>query len=318
VRPLVEVLISGVFVIVLLAAYERGVSIPEITAYLVLLSRTQPYAQIIGRSRVDIAALSGSLLQMEWLLAQEPAPESLVGTAPTLAIERPIRFESVSYNYPDGSPAVHDVTLAIEPGTATALIGKSGAGKTTLINLLCRLSEPSSGALFHGDQALATLDPTLWRERIALAGQDTDLLDGTVAENIAYARPDATQEEIEDAARTAGAAGFVANLPAGYATRLGLEGLNLSGGQRQRIGLARALLRKPDLLILDEATSAVDAISEAEIMTLLKEHRHFRTALVISHRRSTLAACQHGIVLRDGRVVEVGPLRDLSYYEEML
>jgi len=318
VRPLVEVLISGVFVIVLLAAYRMGVSIPEITAYLVLLSRTQPYAQVISRSRVDIAAWSGSLRQMEWLLAQEAAPASLAGTAPTPAIDRPIRFEQVSYAYPDGSPAVHEVTLAIDPGTTTALIGKSGAGKTTLINLLCRLAEPTCGALCHGDVPLAELDPALWRDRIAIAGQDTDLLDGTVAENIAYARPDASREEIEDAAKTAGAARFIANLPAGYATRLGLEGLNLSGGQRQRIGLARALLRKPDLLILDEATSAVDAISETEIMTLLKERRHFRTALVISHRRSTLAACQRGIVLRDGRVVEVGPLRDLSYYEEMV
>jgi subfamily B ATP-binding cassette protein MsbA len=318
VRPLVEVLISGVFVMVLLAAYRMGISIPEITAYLVLLSRTQPYAQIVSRSRVDIAAWSGSLRQMEWLLAQEPAPASLAGTAPTRAIYRPIRFEQVSYAYPDGSPAVHEVTLAIEPGTATALIGKSGAGKTTLINLLCRLVDPTAGALFHGDEPLAGLDPAQWRKRIALAGQDADLLDGTVAENIAYARPDASREEIEDAARAAGAARFIGNLPAGYDTRLGLEGLNLSGGQRQRIGLARALLRKPDLLILDEATSAVDAISETEIMTLLKEHRHFRTALVISHRRSTLAACQQGIVIRDGRIVEVGPLRDLSYYEEML
>jgi subfamily B ATP-binding cassette protein MsbA len=318
VRPLVEVMVSAVFVIVLLVAYEKRVSIPEITAYLVLLSRTQPYALVIGRSRAEIAAQNGPLRQMEWLLAQEPAPASLAGAAATEVIDRPIRFEHVSYAYPDGSPAVHGVTLAIEPGTTTALIGKSGAGKTTLINLLCRLVEPTSGTLFHGGRPVAELDPALWRERIAIAGQDTDLLDGTVAENIAYARPGATQAEIEDAARTAGAAGFIASLPAGYATRLGLEGLNLSGGQRQRVGLARALLRKPDLLILDEATSAVDAISEAEIMTLLRERRHFRTALVISHRRSTLAACQHGIVIRDGRVVEVGPLRELSYYEEMV
>jgi len=150
-----------------------------------------------------------------------------------------------------------------------------------------------------------------------VAGQDVMLIDGSVADNIAYGRPGASRGEIEDAATVAGAAGFIAALPGGYDASVGYEGLNLSGGQRQRIGLARALLRKPDLLILDEATNAVDALSETEIMRLLAEHRHFRTALVISHRHSTLSACANGVVVEHGRVVEAGPLATLAYYRNM-
>jgi subfamily B ATP-binding cassette protein MsbA len=164
---------------------------------------------------------------------------------------------------------------------------------------------------------LSDLDPEQWRARIAIAGQDIALLDGTVAQNIAYARPDATRDEIELAAQVAGASEFIARLPEGYGTRLGLNSVSLSGGQRQRIGLARALVRRPDLLILDEAISAVDSISETEIIKLLHDHRHFRTALVISHRKSTLAACQDCIVLEQGRLAEAGPIERSAYYRAM-
>jgi subfamily B ATP-binding cassette protein MsbA len=164
---------------------------------------------------------------------------------------------------------------------------------------------------------LSAIGAEAWRERIAIAGQDIELVEGTVAENIAYGRPEAAQADIEEAARTAGADVFVAGLPEGYATRVGQGGMRLSGGQRQRIGIARALLREPDLLILDEATNAVDAISEQELMKLLSEHRHFRTALVISHRRSTVSVCQDGIVIDHGEIREAGPLRQLEYYRSM-
>lgn len=156
-----------------------------------------------------------------------------------------------------------------------------------------------------------------WRSHIAIAGQDIDLVDGTIAENIAYGHPQTDAKNIKDAAIAAGADTFITKLQSGYDTRVGRDGLNLSGGQRQRIALARALLRKPDLLILDEATNAVDAMTQAEILKLLTERRHFNTALIISHHRSTLAACEFGIVLNSGRVVETGQLPSLDYFHHM-
>ena len=314
--PVVEVLASLLFVIVLLAAYRLGTSVPAMTAYLVLLARAQPYAHAISRGRVEVAARSGSLREVEWLLEQQPSRPN-PGNHPIAAIDRPVRFERVSYDYPDGTPALDAVNIVLRPGIATALIGRSGAGKSSFVDLVCRLIEPSSGGIFHGDQPIADIDPQAWRSRIAIAGQNIDLLDGTIAENIAFGRPDTTREEIEDAAAAACAHGFVAALPDGYATRLGLDGLKLSGGERQRISLARALLRKPDLLILDEAMSAVDGFSEQEIVEVLKARLWFSTALIISHRRVTLAACDAGIVLERGRVLEAGPLHDLDYFRRM-
>jgi len=172
-------------------------------------------------------------------------------------------------------------------------------------------------AIRLGDAAIDTIDPASWRRRIAIAGQDSDLVTGTVAENIAYGRPDAPFAEIEAAARATGADAFIAALPEGYDTPVGPQGINLSGGQRQRVGVARALLLNPDLLIFDEATNAVDALSDMEIMKLASEHHHFRTLVIVSHRKTTVAACQSGIVLDQGKVVEAGPLAGLAYFRQM-
>jgi subfamily B ATP-binding cassette protein MsbA len=196
-------------------------------------------------------------------------------------------------------------------------MGESGSGKTTLVNLLCRLLEPQAGAVRLGEHDISELDALSWRRRIAVAGQDSELVTGTVFDNISYGRADAPMDEVVEAARAAGAEEFIAALPQGYDTRLGPSGLSLSGGQRQRIGLARALLAQPDLLILDEATNAVDAATEAEIMMRIWKGGFFRTVIVISHRKLTLGRCDHGIVLDKGRVSEAGPLRDLPYFREM-
>jgi subfamily B ATP-binding cassette protein MsbA len=314
--PSVDALTFALFVAILLAGYRWGTSLPEITAFVVLLSRAQPNARTIGEARLQIAGVRGSVEAVEWLLGQQVRPAAHPSVAPRVS-EGPVRFDRVSYSYPGGAAAVREASFEIRPGRATALIGPSGAGKSTLVNLLCCLVEPQSGAITVGGIPLGAIGAEAWRERIAIAGQDIELVEGTVAENIAYGRPDASEAEIEEAARTAGADAFVAALPQGYATRVGQGGLRLSGGQRQRIGIARALLRAPQLLILDEATNAVDAISEQELMKLLSEHRHFRTALVISHRRTTVAGCEDGIVIEHGKVSESGPLRTLAYYRAM-
>ena len=273
-------------------------SIPAITAFLLLLTRTQPHAKTISRARLGIASYQGSMREVDWLISQGAPMTAEAVPRDDLHLDRPIAFEGVSFTYPNGGRAIDQASFTIEPGTTTALLGESGSGKTTLVNLLCRLIEPQSGEIRLGGEPIDPIDPASWRRRIAVAGQDSDLVNGTVAENIAYGRPDAAMAEIEGVARAAGADGFIAALPRGYDTPVGSQGLNLSGGQRQRIGVARALLLKPDLLIFDEATNAVDALSDMEIVRLATEHRHFQTLLIISHRKSTIAACEHGIVLR--------------------
>jgi len=316
INPLLEAMIALLFLGVVLGGYSMGMSVPEITAFILLLTRAQPHAKTIAQARLGMASFHGSVREVDWLLSQpECVPAATSDTG--LRLDKPILFDRVSYAYPDGSRAFEDVTLTFEPGMATAVIGPSGSGKTTLVNLLCRLIEPQAGDIRHGDDPIRTIDVDAWRGRIAVAGQDIEPVIGTIAENIAYGRPNATAAEIAEAARAAGVDRFVAGLPQGYETRVGPEGLSLSGGQRQRIGVARALLRRPDLLILDEATNAVDALSETEIMTLIREHRYFRTILVISHRKSTLSLCERGIVLEEGKVKEAGPLADLAYFNSM-
>lgn len=316
VHPAMDAMIALLFLVVLLAGYWSGMSLPTITAFVLLLTRAQPHAKTISTARLGIASFHGSLREVQWLLSQ-PAHGESVRASGEVRLDVPIVWKGVSYVYPNGNRALDRVTFTIPVGISTAIIGESGSGKTTLVNLLCRLIEPTSGEIRVGPARAEQFDVQQWRKRIAVAGQDTDLVSGSVAENIGYGRPDASKSEIEDAARAAGAEAFVRRLPDGYDTQVGTQGLSLSGGQRQRIALARALLTQPDLLILDEATNAVDAITEAEIMKLIAEHRYFHTLLIISHRKTTLAACEHGIVLEQGRIVEQGPLSRLSYFRRM-
>jgi subfamily B ATP-binding cassette protein MsbA len=317
VAPLLDIVLVASIAAILIAAQRLGVALPLATTFLVLLSRAQPMASTISEARMNFAIKSGSMREIEWLLSQptDPGGDVVAGAVPDLTA--PIRFDRVSFGYHENSPIIRDATFEIPAGQVTALIGPSGAGKTSLVNILCRLLEPDAGAIFAGAVPAADIPADAWRARIAVAGQDLQLIAGTIAENIAYGTPGADRAAIEAAAHATGAAGFIAALPDGYETLIGEERHALSGGQRQRIALARALVMKPQLLILDEATNAIDAVSEQEIADLLQTREHFGTALVISHRRSTRAACQHGIVIRDGRIVETGPLMDLAYFRAM-
>ena len=306
--PIVELILAALSVAIIFAGYWLNASIATIAAYLVLLSRGQPHIRTLSDARLNTAAISASAKDVNWLLGiEEPQASSGKGVQPDFS--DPIRFDAVSYTYPNEGSGVRSVTFALRPGIATALIGPSGAGKTTIVNLLTGLLEPDSGSIRLGSIAIEEFDPAEWRSRIAVAGQDAELVDASVAENIAYGRPDASRDEIELAAYMSDADQFIAELPSGYATKVGRGGISLSGGQRQRIGLARALLMRPDLLILDEATNAVDGVSERAIMNLLVSHSHFRTALVISHRESTLVNCADMIVVENGEVIQTGPMR---------
>jgi subfamily B ATP-binding cassette protein MsbA len=312
--PIVDLGMVTLSIVIVLASYRLGLSIAFTAAYLVLLTRGQPYVRQLSDARVNAARYSASSKEVNWLLAVSEDCRHLPGAdRPVPDFSQPIEFEAVSYSYPNEGAGIRDASFVLHPGKITALVGPSGAGKSTIVNILTRLLEPQKGVVKLGGTTIADFSFDHWRSRVAVAGQDADLVDDTVAANIAYGRPGASREEIEEVARLAHADRFIAGLPSGYETKVGRGGISLSGGQRQRIGLARALLLRPELLILDEATNAVDGPSEKAILDLLVSHAHFNTALVVSHRESTLAKCEEAIVLDEGTVVEAGPIADLKY-----
>ncbi|MCK8676537.1 ABC transporter ATP-binding protein [Streptomyces lichenis] len=245
----------------------------------------------------------------------------LIDTEPTLAdgtTELPsdeaagVRFQDVSFAYGDGRPVLDGFSLSIRPGETVAVVGASGSGKSTVSLLLPRFYDVSGGAVLVGGHDVRELTLASLRKAIGMVPEDSFLFSDTVRANIAYGRPDATDEEIRRAARAAQADRFIADLPDGYDTTVGEHGLTLSGGQRQRVALARAILTDPRILVLDDATSAVDARVEHEIFDALRSVMADRTTLLIAHRRSTLNLADRIAVLDDGRLADLGTHEELQ------
>jgi ATP-binding cassette subfamily B protein len=222
-------------------------------------------------------------------------------------VQGAIAIRNVSFIYPDSEPTVlDDVSLEIAAGETVALVGRSGAGKTTLTNLIARFYDPSSGSVCLDGKDLRDIDLNSYRGLLGMVEQDVFLFDGTIRENIAYARRRANEQDVIAAAQAAAADEFIGRLPDGYETIIGERGVKLSGGQRQRIAIARAILADPKILILDEATSNLDSESERLIQNSLAELLQDRTAFVIAHRLSTIMGADKIVVLEEGRVVEAG------------
>jgi ATP-binding cassette subfamily B protein len=257
------------------------------------------------------ATLQASLASAErafLLLDEVPDVVERKGARPLAHARGAVAFRDVSFAYRKDHPVLHDVSFEIEPGTRVGISGTTGAGKSTLMNLLTRFYDPTVGqVLLDGvdirDYKLADL-----REQFAIVLQEPVLFSTSIAENIAYARPDASEEEVVEAAKAANAHEFIAVLPHGYESKVGERGLSLSGGERQRISLARAFLKDAPILILDEPTSSVDTKTEAVIMDAMERLMQGRTVFMIAHRLGTLANCDVRMEIEDGRVTDFDEL----------
>jgi subfamily B ATP-binding cassette protein MsbA len=225
---------------------------------------------------------------------------------PMDVIRGDVTFEQVSFEYDPGRPVLKDVTFTAPAGSTTALVGSSGSGKSTLISLVMAFNRPLSGRVLVDGRDLTTVKLRDYREQVASVLQENFLFDGTIAENIAYARPQASRAEVEEACRLAHCEEFILRFAEGYDTVVGERGIKLSGGQRQRVSIARALLAEPRILILDEATSSLDSESEEMIQDALRRLRHGRTTFVIAHRLSTIRSADQILVLEGGLIVERG------------
>ena len=215
-------------------------------------------------------------------------------------------FEDVTFGYAPDRLALKRFTLDVAPGEVVALVGHSGGGKTTVVSLLLRFYEPASGRILIDGTPLEDMPLDTLRRQIAVVPQETFLFSGSVRDNIAYACPEATDEEVLQAARAAMAHEFIVQLPEGYLSQVGERGVKLSGGQRQRLAIARAFLRNPRILIFDEATSHLDSESERLVQQALLKITPGRTVFVIAHRLSTIARADRLVVIEDGEIIEVG------------
>ncbi|WP_432100638.1 ABC transporter ATP-binding protein [Streptomyces sp. WAC 04229] len=243
---------------------------------------------------------------------QAPELEDNEGKDELTGLRGAVTFEGVAHFYEgDGGPAVEDFTLAVEPGETVALVGASGAGKSTVLNLVIGFLRPTSGRLLLDGTDMSTLDLRTYRRFVSVVPQESILFDGTIRDNVAYGMDDADEESVRTALRDANALEFVDRLPRGLDTLVGEHGARLSGGQRQRLAIARALIRNPRVLILDEATSALDTRSEALVQEALARLLRGRTTFVVAHRLSTVRGADRIVVMGEGRIQEAGTHEEL-------
>jgi len=266
---------------------------------------TQPLTQLGSMANLVQSGVASAERVFELLDAQEQGPDPVPAQRPETAKGR-LEFEHVSFRYSPDKPLIDDVSLAAEPGHTVAIVGPTGAGKTTLVNLMMRFYELDSGRITLDGVDIATMDRAELRSRIGMVLQDTWLFGGTIRDNIAYGRPDATEEEIVAAATATYVDRFVRTLPDGYDTVLADEAENISAGEKQLITIARAFLARPSVLILDEATSSVDTRTEVLVQKAMSALRSERTSFVIAHRLSTIRDADLILVMEAGQIVEQG------------
>jgi ATP-binding cassette subfamily B protein len=282
-------------------------SVGELTSFILYTLIVAMALSTLADLWSDFARARGASERIFELLDREPLVDS--GSGETLdSVTGRIEFEGVGFAYPVRPEArvLDEIELFLEPGTVTALVGPSGAGKSTVAALVLRLYDPDEGSIRLDRRNIKELNARWLRTRIGTVAQEPVLFSTTIAANIRYGRPEAPDDEVEAAARAAHAHDFILGLPDGYDTEVGERGVRLSGGQKQRVAIARALLKDPPILILDEATSSLDAESESLVQEALERLMTDRTSLVIAHRLSTVKNADRVVVLDGGRVVETG------------
>jgi subfamily B ATP-binding cassette protein MsbA len=308
--------IAGVVVVSALGIGSEGAATPgELMSFVTALLMTYEPGKRVSRMRIEIEAnLVGVRMMFQLLDHEEPMQERL--DADELKPGKGhVEFRNVSYAYREGTPVLKNVNLIFDEGKTSALVGQSGGGKSTIAAMVMRFFDPTDGAVMINGQDIRNVTFESLRGKISYVGQDTFLFATTVMENLRCSKPEASDEEISDAAESANAHEFVMKLPQGYDTMVGENGAFLSGGQKQRLAIARAILRQSEILLLDEATSALDTESEMLVKSALERLSVGRTTIVIAHRLSTVMAADKILVVHQGEIVEEGSPKSLLELE---
>ena len=322
-RAVLNLVFFGIYVIIFVRTVQGAFTLGEMVLLVQLMSMAKAPVEsmswVIDSSQRAIAGSKDYFRVMGTEVdprtaamlarAEDDVPPPAIEPVPGAPV---VRFRDVSFAYEDGEDVLHGIDFSVARGEKIALVGESGGGKSTIVNLLLGLYEPRAGAVEVAGRTSTELPLDELRSRIGVVFQDASLFSGTLRENIAYGRPGASDEEVADAARRANADGFVRRFPGGYEQVIGERGLKLSGGQRQRIAVARAILKDAPVLVLDEATSALDTKAERQVQKGLDELMEGRTSLIIAHRLSTIASVDRIITLEDGRIDEIGTPAELA------
>ncbi|MGX1166160.1 ABC-type multidrug transport system fused ATPase/permease subunit [Bradyrhizobium sp. USDA 372] len=312
VSPLTEVGYLFVLCLIIVMAQLWDGSFATTLTAVAILYRLQPHVRELEGNLLNMTQIEQRLRSIRVMLSTEDKEYPNAGKYPLEKLDQRIVFEKVDFHYGEpSSPILRELSFEIPAGKTTALIGASGSGKTTIVNLLLRLYSPSGGLIRVDGRPMEEIRRVDWLSHLAIAGQDIDVIEGTVIDNVRLARSCASAAEVLDALRIAGISEFVEGLPKKFDTWVGQHGLRLSGGQRQRLGLARAIVRNPGFLILDEAMSALDRELEDSVRESIRSRFRGRTVLIISHRMETILDADHLVYIEAGKLRAQGPPAEL-------
>jgi len=315
--PMLLYLVGGI----LMMKYDHNLSVGDITVLVALLGRMYGPVNSLLNIQVDWIRSMAMFTRIFEYYDMKPEIEDKPGAKELVNAKGEIEFDHVSFSYDGERMILKDISFTLHSGNCIAIVGPSGSGKSTIVNLIPRLWDPTEGSVRFDGTDVRDLTLHSLRDEIGVVTQETYLFNGTIRENLLYAKPDATEEEMMEACRKANIEELILKQPDGLDTMVGNRGLKLSGGEKQRISIARVLLKDPALLIFDEATSALDSISEAAIQAAINPLIEERTSILIAHRLSTILAADEILVVRDGAIVERGRHQDLVHaggtYQEL-